>query len=223
MLSDARSDQFVVNFAGQWLNLRALQSWTPAAALFPDFDDNLRLAMRKETELFVESIVHEDRSVMDLLNADYTYRKRTPRQTLRDSECLRKQFPQSGSRPGVRHAPRTAWPSQFANHLVATAAHLPVGRGKMIMQIFLGVSPPDPPPNVPALKDQDPAVHGGDEADDAPADGVSSQSGALCKLPQDHGPHRLLYGEFRRDRPMAKRGRRQSRSMPRACWWMAQS
>ena len=69
MLADPRSDQLVVNFAGQWLNLRGLQTWAPTAALFPDFDDNLRQAMRKETELFVGSIVHEDRSVIDLLDA----------------------------------------------------------------------------------------------------------------------------------------------------------
>ena len=63
MLADPRADRLVINFAGQWLNLRALQTWAPTVSLFPDFDDNLRLAMRKETELFFGSIVHEDRSV----------------------------------------------------------------------------------------------------------------------------------------------------------------
>ncbi len=62
MLADSRADRLVINFAGQWLNLRALQTWAPTVSLFPDFDDNLRLAMRKETELFVGSVVHEDRS-----------------------------------------------------------------------------------------------------------------------------------------------------------------
>ena len=64
MLADSRADRLVINFAGQWLNLRALQTWAPTVSLFPDFDDNLRLAMRKETELFVGSMVHEDRSVI---------------------------------------------------------------------------------------------------------------------------------------------------------------
>ena len=73
MLADPRSDQLVVNFAGQWLNLRGMQTVFPIPGLFPDFDDNLRAAMRKETELFVGSIVHEDRSVMDLLNGNYTF------------------------------------------------------------------------------------------------------------------------------------------------------
>src|SRR5206468_2333424 len=73
MLADRRSDALVSNFAGQWLNLRGLQTMVPVTAEFPDFDDNLRSAMRKETELFVDSIIHEDRSVLDLLDANYTF------------------------------------------------------------------------------------------------------------------------------------------------------
>ena len=161
MLADPRSDQFIVNFAGQWLNLRALQNWTPAAALYPDFDDNLRLAMRKETELFVGSIVHEDRSVLDLLNANYTFL----------NERLAKHY----GIPNIygSNFRRVELPAEFeARRGLLGQASLqtissqpqrtsPVGRGKTIMQIFLGVSPPDPPPNVPALKDQDAAVHAG--------------------------------------------------------------
>ena len=73
MLADPRSEALVTNFTGQWLNLRGLQSQQPLAILFPDFDDNLRQALRRETELFFESIVREDRSIMDLLTADYTF------------------------------------------------------------------------------------------------------------------------------------------------------
>ena len=73
MLADERSRSLVTNFAGQWLYLRNLDSITPDMRLFPDFDDNLRQAMRQETELFFESIVREDRSVLDLLKADYTF------------------------------------------------------------------------------------------------------------------------------------------------------
>ena len=73
MLADPRSEQLVINFAGQWLSLRGLQTQAPAVAEFPDFDDNLRQAMRKETELLVDSVVHEDRPVTDLLNANYTF------------------------------------------------------------------------------------------------------------------------------------------------------
>src|SRR5512134_136561 len=73
MLADPRSEALVVNVAGQWLNLRGLQTQVPVAMSFPDFDDNLRQAFRRETELFFASIVREDRSVLDLLNADYTF------------------------------------------------------------------------------------------------------------------------------------------------------
>src|SRR5204862_7056813 len=73
MLADPRSRSLAGNFAGQWLHLRNLDSITPDLRLFPDFDDNLRQAFRLETELFFESVVKEDRSVIDLLNANYTF------------------------------------------------------------------------------------------------------------------------------------------------------
>lgn len=161
MLADPRADRLVINFAGQWLNLRALQSWSPTVSLFPDFDENLRLAMRKETELFVGSVVHEDRSVLDLLDGNYTYL----------NERLAKHY----GIPGVYGSDfrRVELTPDFdmRRGLLGKASletissqpqrTSPVGRGKTIMQIFLGVSPPDPPPNVPALKDQGAAIHGG--------------------------------------------------------------
>ena len=73
MLADSRSQALVNNFAEQWLYLRNLASITPDMRLFPDFDDNLRQAFRQETELFFESIMREDRSVLDLLSANYTF------------------------------------------------------------------------------------------------------------------------------------------------------
>ena len=73
MLADDRSEALVTNFADQWLRLRNLDSITPDMRLFPDFDDNLRQAFRKETELFFESVLREDRSVLDLLSANYTF------------------------------------------------------------------------------------------------------------------------------------------------------
>jgi hypothetical protein len=161
MLADQRADRLVINFAGQWLNLRALQTWAPTVSLFPDFDDNLRLAMRKETELFVGSVVHEDRSVIDLLDAKYTFL----------NERLAKHY----GIPGVYGSDfrRVDLPAEFdvRRGLLGQASietltsypqrTTPTVRGKAIMQIFLGVSPPDPPPNIPTLKDQGAAVHGG--------------------------------------------------------------
>src|SRR5262249_4603741 len=73
MLSDPRYDALVVNVAGPWIQLRSLEASYPAVPLFPDFDDNLRQAFRREVELFFGTIVHEDRSVLDLLTADYTF------------------------------------------------------------------------------------------------------------------------------------------------------
>src|SRR4029079_13534304 len=73
MLADPRAEALVANFAGQWLQLRNIRSIQPNSDLFPDFDDNLRQAFRRETELLFASVIQEDRSVIDLLNADYTF------------------------------------------------------------------------------------------------------------------------------------------------------
>jgi hypothetical protein len=161
MLADGRSDELVRNFAGQWLNLRGLQSQIPTVALFPDFDDNLRQALRTETEMFVDSVVHEDRSVIDLMNGDYTfvnerlarhygmpdiYGSRFRRVTLGTEFDMRRGLLGKGSILAVSSHPERTMP--------------PI-RGKTVMQIFLGVSPPNPPPNVPDLPKQAGTVHGG--------------------------------------------------------------
>jgi hypothetical protein len=152
MLSDTRSRALVDNFAEQWLRLRNLDSITPDMRLFPDFDDNLRQAFREETELFVDSILREDRSVLDLLRANYTflnerlakhygipnvYGTRFRRVTL-DEDSWRGGLLRQGSILTVTsYATRTS----------------PVLRGKYVLDNFLGVPPPPPLPDVPALKD----------------------------------------------------------------------
>jgi len=159
MLADRRSDQLVVNFTGQWLNLRGMQTIFPIPGLYPDFDDNLRLAMRKETELFVGSVVHEDRSVIDLLNANYTFlnerlAKHYGIPNVYGSNFRRVELgPEFDMRRGLLGQGSIETVSAYPNRTSPTV------RGKTMMQIFLGVSPPDPPPNVPALKDQESAVH----------------------------------------------------------------
>ncbi len=161
MLADARADRLVINVTGQWLNLRALATWAPTVSVFPDFDENLRLAMRKETELFVGSVVHEDRSVIDLLNANYTFlnerlAKHYGIQGVYGSDFRRVEFtPEFDVRRGLLGKAAIETISSYPQRTTPTV------RGKDIMQIFLGVSPPDPPPNVPTLKDQGSAVHGG--------------------------------------------------------------
>ncbi len=148
MLADPRSNQLVTNFAGQWLSLRALQTQVPASALYPDFDDNLRQAMRTETEMFVDSVVHEDRSVLDLLDGNFTF----------VNERLAKHY----GIPNIYGSSfrRIDLPSEFemrrgllgkgSIETISSAPDRtsPVGRGKTIMQIFLGVEPPPPPPDV---------------------------------------------------------------------------
>jgi mono/diheme cytochrome c family protein len=154
MLADPKSDALIANFTGQWLGVRSLQSSEPVINLFPDFDDNLRAAYRREIELFFGSIVHEDRSVLDLLTANYTfvnerlakqygipniYGPQFRRVTLPEDLDMRRGLLGKGALLTVTsNAARTS----------------PVARGKWFLQTFLGVSPPDPPPNVPVIKEK---------------------------------------------------------------------
>ena len=151
MLADPRSDALVKNFAAQWLFLRNVQSLAPDQQEFPNFDDNLRQSMRRETELFIESIIHEDRSVLDLLDADYTF----------VNERLARHY----GIPNVygTRFRRVSLTDQNRRGLLGQASILsvssypnrtsPVLRGKWILENILGTPPPAPPPNVPALKD----------------------------------------------------------------------
>jgi cytochrome c5 len=151
MLKDPKSEALVKNFAGQWLFLRNLQSVAPNEDEFPNFDDNLRQAMRRETELFFESMMREDRNVLDLLNADYTF----------VNDRLAKHY----GIPNVYGSQfrRVAIPDQNRRGLLGQASILtvtseanrtsPVKRGKWILENILGTPPPAPPPNVPPLKE----------------------------------------------------------------------
>src|SRR5580693_876056 len=159
MLADSRADRLVINFAGQWLNLRALQNWAPTVSLFPDFDDNLRLAMRKETELFVGSVVHEDRSVTDLLDAKYTYLNERLAKHYGITGVYGSDFrrvdltPEFDVRRGLLGKAAIETISSYPQRTTPTV------RGKAMMKIFLGVSPPDPPPNIPKLSEDASATH----------------------------------------------------------------
>jgi cytochrome c551/c552 len=152
MLTDARSETLVSNFASQWLHLRNLASITPDMRLFPDFDDNLRQAFRQETELFFESILREDRSALDLLRANYTFvNERLARHYgiphVYGSRFRRVTLDEDNKRGGLlRHA------SILTVTSYATRTS-PVLRGKWILENILGVPPPPPLPDVPALKD----------------------------------------------------------------------
>jgi cytochrome c551/c552 len=161
MLADSRSDALVINFAGQWLNLRGLQAQVPVTSVFPDFDDNLRYAMRKETELFVDSIVHEDRSVIDLLNADYTFVNERLAKHYGIPNVYGSSFRRVALPPDLDMRRGLLGHGSILTVSSQPGRTSPVSRGKTVMQIFLGISPPDPPPNVPALKENATDVHGG--------------------------------------------------------------
>jgi mono/diheme cytochrome c family protein len=152
MLADSRSRALVNNFASQWLHLRNLAAITPDMRLFPDFDDNLRQAMRQETELLFESILREDRSALDLLRANYTFlnerlAKHYGIPHVYGSRFRRVSLDGDNSRGGLlRHA------SILTVTSYATRTS-PVIRGKWVLENILGVPPPPPLPDVPALKD----------------------------------------------------------------------
>jgi hypothetical protein len=152
MLADPKSSALSENFAGQWLRLRNVRNVLPNSDLFPDFDDNLRQSLGRETELFFESIVREDRSVLDFLTADYSfvnerlarhygipnvYGTQFRRVTIEDS-ARRGLLGQGSILAVTSHAERTS----------------PVLRGKWILENILGTPIPPPPADVPPLKER---------------------------------------------------------------------
>jgi mono/diheme cytochrome c family protein len=149
MLADPKSRALVSNFAGQWLQLRNVRSVQPNSNLFPDFDDNLRRSMRRETELLFESIIREDRSVLDLLRADYTYLdERLARHygvpDIYGSQFRRVAVTQEQRRGLLGHASILA----VTSHAERTS---PVLRGKWVLENLLGLIVPPPPADVPPL------------------------------------------------------------------------
>ncbi|HEY6361758.1 MAG TPA: DUF1592 domain-containing protein [Vicinamibacterales bacterium] len=152
MLADPRSDALVANFAGQWLYLRNLAAATPDNRMFPDFDDNLRQAFRRETELFFDSVVKEDRNVLDLLRAKYTFvNERLARHygipNVYGSRFRRVNLGEDSVRGGLLGQGSVLTVTSYANRTS------PVLRGKWILENILGTPPPPPPPDVPPLKD----------------------------------------------------------------------
>jgi mono/diheme cytochrome c family protein len=148
MLADPKSQALIVNFTGQWLNVRALRTSEPVVNVFPDFDDNLRNAFQRETELFFDSIVHEDHSVLDLLTADYTF----VNERLAKHYGLRNIYGDQFRRvtlPPELDMRRGLLGKGALLTVTSNAAHTsPVARGKWFQTTFLGVEPPQPPPGV---------------------------------------------------------------------------
>jgi hypothetical protein len=155
MLADARAEALVNNFAAQWLYLRNLDDHKPDNRLFPDFDDNLRQAFRRETELLFQSVLKENRSVLDLLRADYTFvnqrlAKHYGIPNVYGSHFRRVELGKNHVRGGLLGQGSIMTVTSYANRTS------PVRRGKWILENLLGTPVPDPPVNVPPLPENSP-------------------------------------------------------------------
>jgi cytochrome c551/c552 len=153
MLADSKSRSLVTNFAGQWLHLRNLSQWKPDPDKFPEFDTELRESMARETELFFEAVMREDRSILDFLDGPFSYL----------NERLAKYY----GIPGIQGSRfrRVALTGDQRSGVLTQGSILtissyptrtsPVIRGKWILENFLAAPPPPPPPNVPELKTEE--------------------------------------------------------------------
>jgi len=151
MLSDSRSTSLVTNFAEQWLYLRDIDAKKPNEILFADFDESLRDAFRRETVLFLDSVLRENRSVLDLLSADYTFAnerlaKHYGIPHVRGSYFRRVTLPPGSPRGGLLGQGSILTITSYANRTS------PVNRGKWVLENLLSSPPPPPPPDIPALK-----------------------------------------------------------------------
>jgi hypothetical protein len=154
MLADGRSSAFVSNFAGQWLHLRNLKGKVPNSELFPDFDDNLRQAFQREAELFFESVLREDRSVLDLMNADYTF----VNERLARHYGIPNVFGSDFRRVSLADDSRRGILGKGAVLLVTShpTTTSPVLRGKWVLENLVGAPPPPPPANLDTALKIDP-------------------------------------------------------------------
>jgi len=151
MLKHPKAEALAVNFAGQWLNLRGLDVTTPLPLIYPDFDDPLRDAMRKEVELLFDAIVREDRSVMDLLTADYTFVNERLAKHYGIPNIYGSQFRRVTLGPDMDARRGLLGKGAFLATTSKPERTSPVTRGKWVMGSLLGMPPPSPPANVPPL------------------------------------------------------------------------
>jgi hypothetical protein len=153
MLADPRAHSMASNFADQWLYLRNLDSLTPDSRLFVDFDDNLRQAFRRETELFFESVLREDRSVLELLKTDYTFLNERLAKHYGIPGIQGSHFRKVALKPEWQRGGLLRHGSVLSVTSYATRTS-PVIRGNWILGNLLGSPPPPPPPNLPPLKEK---------------------------------------------------------------------
>lgn len=152
MLKDPKSQSLVDHFAGQWLYLRNLDSITPDGRLYPDFDDNLRQAMREETKLLFNDMVQNDRSILNLLSSNHTFlnerlAKHYGVPHIYGNRFRRVSLPPDSDRGGILRHASILTVTSYANRTS------PVLRGHWLLENLLGTPPPPPPPDVPTLED----------------------------------------------------------------------
>jgi hypothetical protein len=158
MMADARAQTLATRFAAQWLRLQDLDKVQPDVRQYPDFDEQLRQSMRRETELFIETIVREDRSVLDLFNADYTFVDERLAAHYGIPNVAGGEFRRvAQTDPQRRGLLGQASVLTLTSHATRTSA---VERGKWVMEVFLNSPPPPPPPGVPDLE-ATPGAHEG--------------------------------------------------------------
>jgi mono/diheme cytochrome c family protein len=148
MIADPRSDALVENFTGQWLNVRGMQASEPVVDLFPDFDSTLRAAFRREIELFFGSVIHENRSILDLLTADYTFVNERLAKHYGIPDIYGSQFRRVTLTPELDMRRGLLGKGALLTITSDAARTSPVKRGKWFLETFLDISPPDPPPGV---------------------------------------------------------------------------
>ncbi len=221
MLADPRAGALVNNFAAQWLYLRNLESAKPDSRLFPDFDDNLRQAFRRETELLFESVVKENRSVIDLLRADYTFlnqrlAKHYDIPNVYGSHFRRVELGPNHVRGGLLGQGSIMTVTSYANRTS------PVRRGQWILENLLGTPVPPPPVNVPPLPENAPGAKILTVRERMVR---ASRECRVRKLSSADGPGWARDGELRCDWPLphAERGRRRRSTRPAACPTAARS
>jgi len=148
MLADPKSADLITNFTGQWLSVRSLKTVEPVVNLFPDFDDNLRNGFQREVEMFFESIVREDRSVLDLLTADYTFVNERLAKHYGIPNIYGAQFRRVTLPPELDMRRGLLGKGALLTVTSNPARTSPVSRGKWFQATLLGVEPPQPPPGV---------------------------------------------------------------------------
>ncbi|MDB5972211.1 MAG: hypothetical protein JWQ90_4661 [Hydrocarboniphaga sp.] len=151
MLADPRAEALTRNFAGQWLYLRNLEYQRPDVFLFPNFDTRLRSAMKRETELFFTSVVHDNRSVLDFIKSDYTFLNQRLAEHygisgVKGTEFRKVMLDPATQRGGLLGQASILTVTSYGNHTSV------VKRGKWVLDNLLAAPPPPPPPDVPALK-----------------------------------------------------------------------